>query len=79
MLAREVKVLRGELSPEDDEWSSDKTAMFDLFINKDISKLYKTQKAAKDAEDAKKAKEEAFADQNEQQDEQNAEVEVESQ
>lgn len=46
MLAREINVLKGKVNKDDDEWSCDKTAMFDLFINKDISKFYKVVKAA---------------------------------
>jgi hypothetical protein len=47
MLAREINVLKGKVNKDDDEWSNDKTAMFDLFINKDISKFYKVVRAAK--------------------------------
>jgi len=45
MLAREINVLKGKLNKDDDEWSTDKSAMFDLFLNKDSSKFYKVTKA----------------------------------
>jgi hypothetical protein len=46
MLAREINILKGKISKDDDEWSCDKTAMFDLFINKDVSKFYRVAKEA---------------------------------
>lgn len=44
MLAREINVLKGKINKDDDEWSTDKTAMFDLFLNKDISRFYKVSR-----------------------------------
>ncbi len=44
LLAREINVLKGKLNKDDDEWSTDKTAMFDLFLNKDISRFYKVSR-----------------------------------
>jgi small subunit ribosomal protein SAe len=46
MLAREINVLKEKLNKDDDEWSTNKSAMFDLFINKDISRFYKVSRVA---------------------------------
>lgn len=44
MLAREINVLKGKLDQNDDEWSADKSAMYDLFLNKDSSKFFRIPK-----------------------------------
>ena len=66
MLAREINVLKGKLNKDDDEWSTDKTAMFDLFLNKDISKFYMVSKAVhKEEANKDKVEEEQVEDLNE--------------
>ena len=47
MLAREINILKGKLNKDDDEWSTDKSAMFDLFLNKESSKFFSVDKKIK--------------------------------
>ena len=72
MLAREINILKGKLNKDDDEWSTDKSAMFDLFLNKESSKLFSVDKKIKkddnkdNKDDAPKEGEEPVAQETEQ-------------
>lgn len=64
MLAREIKVLKGELEQSDDDW---KDVMVDLFYHKNVEDLMK--KPDSDDEDADEENDEEDDDEDEEEDE----------
>lgn len=66
LLAREVKVLKGELDKDDDEW---KDVMVDLFYHKNVDDLLKKEEEAEEEGSEEVAEDEDSEEEEEEEDE----------